>query len=271
MSGQSTISERHPPGPLPTRRVILLGASNVVRSLPTIVETIHQIWHEPVEIMAAMGHGRSYGHDSVLLGRKISGIFPCALWENLQKRPPLPTSALVTDIGNDLLYGVPVDRIVEWVTACLERLADVSERTVVTELPLDIVTNLSKVRYQLFRTLLFPRCQLSLGEIQTAAEVLNARLVELAHPPKISVIPASKSWYGFDPIHPKRHMQRRIWPALLAPWRDTNELSEAARSSLWRVGYLRCLAPSERSVLGWRQRCEQPCGRLNEGTTISLY
>ena len=99
----------------PTRRVILLGASNLTRSFPTVVATVRQTWPAPVEIMAAMGHGRSYGQDSSVLGKKISGIFPCALWQDLQNRPSLPTAALVTDIGNDMLYGVSPDQMLDWV------------------------------------------------------------------------------------------------------------------------------------------------------------
>src|ERR1043165_8514894 len=95
----------------PSRRVILLGASNLALSFPTVVATVRQTWSEAVEIMAAMGHGRSYGQDSSVLGRKIPGIFPCALWQDLQNRPPLPTSALLTDIGNDILYGISPDRL----------------------------------------------------------------------------------------------------------------------------------------------------------------
>ena len=82
-----------------------------------------------------MGHGRSYGQDSTVFGRKISGIFPCALWQDLQNRPTLPTAALVTDIGNDLLYGVPPDQLLEWVERCLDRLAEAGAATIVTQLP----------------------------------------------------------------------------------------------------------------------------------------
>src|SRR5262245_26664125 len=120
--------------PQPTRRVILLGASNLVRSISTVVETVRQIWREPVEIMAAIGHGRSYGQDSQLLGRKISGIFPCTLWEDLQARPPLPTFALITDVGNDLGYGVPVEELSKWVRGCVKRLESAGATTIVTEL-----------------------------------------------------------------------------------------------------------------------------------------
>src|SRR3990172_1633729 len=109
----------------PTRRVVLLGASNLVRSISTVVETARQIWREPVEIMAAIGHGRSYGQESRLLGRKISGIFPSALWKDLQSRPSLATTALLTDVGNDLGYGGPVATLVAWGERCVGQLARV--------------------------------------------------------------------------------------------------------------------------------------------------
>ena len=110
--------------PTPTRRVVLLGASNVTLSFATIVQTVRRTWDEPVEILAATGHGRSYGQDSWILGRKFSGIFSCALWQDLQERPVLPTTALVTDVGNDLMYGATPERLLEWVARCLDRLTD---------------------------------------------------------------------------------------------------------------------------------------------------
>jgi hypothetical protein len=133
-------------GGTPSRRVILLGASNLTRSFSMVVAAARHTWGEPVEIMAAMGHGRSYGQDSTVLGRKISGIFPCALWQDLQTRRSLPSAALVTDVGNDLLYGVPPRQIVKWVAACLDRLTDVGASTVVTQLPIASVERLTDAR-----------------------------------------------------------------------------------------------------------------------------
>ncbi|HEY3395822.1 MAG TPA: hypothetical protein VGK58_24180, partial [Lacipirellulaceae bacterium] len=145
----------------PSRRVIFLGASNLRLSFGTVVAAARRTWGEPLEIMAAIGHGRSYGQDSTVFGRKISGIFPCALWQDLQKRPALPTSALVTDIGNDLLYGVPPEQVLEWVGRCLDRLADVDATTLVTELPIASIERLSESRFQFFRRLFFPRSKLT--------------------------------------------------------------------------------------------------------------
>jgi hypothetical protein len=255
----------------PTRRVILLGASNLTRSFPTVVATVRRTWGEPVEIMAAMGHGRSYGQDSSVLGRKISGIFPCALWQDLQNRPPLPTTALVTDIGNDLLYGVPPDQLHEWVERCLDRLTERGATVVVTQMPIASVEGLSEARFRFFRRLFFPRSRLTLDDAKAMVRSFNDRVIELGERRKIPVIPVSGEWYGFDPIHLKRRVLRRAWPALLSTWREPGSPLDVARPSIWTSAYLASLAPWERSLLGIRRRAAQPSGRLRDGTTISLY
>ena len=156
-------------GETPTRRVILLGASNLTRSFATVVAAARRTWDEPVEIMAAMGHGRSYGQDSTVFGRKISGIFPCALWQDLQKRPPLPTAALVTDVGNDLLYGVPPDQNREMgrrmPRSTGRRRRDDGRHATCRSAS---VERLSEARFRFFRRLLFPRSTLTLSDCEGA-------------------------------------------------------------------------------------------------------
>jgi hypothetical protein len=249
----------------------LLGASNVTRSFATLVEAARQIWREPVEILAAMGHGRSYGQDSVVLGRNISGIFPCALWQDLQNRPALPTAALVTDVGNDLMYGLPVEQVLIWVEACLNRLSDVGATTIITQLPIGSLRRLGPARFRAFSKLLFPRSQLTLERAKALAGALNDGLVTLGESRKMPAIPVSEAWYGFDSIHLRRRQERAAWSTLLAPWCAPGEAHQCARPSAWMTAYLACLTPQERAFIGIQRRSKQPCGRLNDGTTISLY
>jgi hypothetical protein len=249
----------------------MLGASNLVLSFPTIVATARATWGEPVEFMAAMGHGRSYGKDTSVFGRKISGIFPCALWQDLQTRPPMPTAALVTDIGNDLLYGVAPDQLLEWVSQCLDRLIDANASVVVTQLPIGNLARLGEARFRFFRRILFPRNRFTLSEVKAMAHALNDRLIELGELRKIPVIPVSNAWYGFDPIHLTRRARRTAWPMLLSTWRAVEMPLDIVRPSIWSAAYMMSRAPWERSLMGIRSRAAQPSGRLADGSTISLY
>src|SRR5947207_14876376 len=86
-------------------RVVALGASNLTRGLRIVVSTARQTWGPDIEIFGALGHGRSYGADSRVFVRRLPGILQSGLWRDLAARPPVPTRALVTDVGNDILYG----------------------------------------------------------------------------------------------------------------------------------------------------------------------
>jgi hypothetical protein len=255
----------------PKRRVILLGASNLRRSLPMIVRVAQSIWREPLEIMAAIGHGRSFGQDSRVLGRKISGILSCRLWDDLKRRPTLPTSALVTDIGNDILYEVAPNRLIGWVAECLDRLVRIDAHTVVTELPVASVSQLGLGRFLLLRTLLYPRSRLTLAAARSTVAEVNAEVVKLAEERKQTVFPVQNRWYGLDPVHVLRRYRRQAWSEILLQWRPDQPLSELGRSSLTESLYLVTLPPRERSFLGFARQHVQPSGILSDGSTISLY
>jgi hypothetical protein len=255
----------------PSRRLILLGASNLTRSFATVVATARATWGEPVEIMAAMGHGRSYGQDSRVLGRKISGIFPCALWQDLQNRTPIPTAALLTDIGNDLMYGVPHDRLQNWIERCLDRLEEAGASVVITQLPVASVEALGELRFQFYRRLFIPGRRLTLEGAKAMVRSFNERLIRLGELRKTPVISVADAWYGLDPIHIRRRVFRAAWGSMMESWRAAREPLVITRPSVWTAAYLTSLAPWERTIFGIRRRAVQPSGRLSDGTTISLY
>ena len=91
-------------------RVVLLGASNLTRGISTAVETTRRAVGGPAEYFIAMGHGRSYGARSRVMGRGLPGITECGLWGALGDDHS-PTYALLTDVGNDVAYGASVDTI----------------------------------------------------------------------------------------------------------------------------------------------------------------
>src|SRR5690242_2621175 len=79
---------------LPARRVVLLGASNLTRAIATVLETALGVWGGPLDVLAALGNGRSYGLRKAWLWRELPGIAGCGLWDAWERRPPAPTAAL---------------------------------------------------------------------------------------------------------------------------------------------------------------------------------
>jgi hypothetical protein len=253
------------------RRVVLLGASNLTRGISTVVETAQGVWGSPLEVLAALGHGRSYGFRSRVLGRELPGITACGLWDDLAPRPPAETAALVTDIGNDLLYGASVPMILGWVADSLDRLTALGARTVMTLLPLASVEELPEWRFKIARSCAFPKSRAQLDEILAQARELNAGLAQLAVERRVRVVEQRGAWYGFDAIHIRLRHWRAAWSEILAPWSDAPTAAPGARGSLTRWLYLRSLPPLERKLFGRARRAAQPSGRLRDGTTIALY
>lgn len=261
----------HPSGETadPRARVVLLGASNLTRGVSIVVETARLALGSPLEIFVAMGHGRSYGKPSRILGRTLPGIVECDLWGALAERPPLPTFALVTDIGNDVAYGVDVDVIAGWVETCLGRLDDRGARTVVTALPLERLRRLSPLAFHVTRAIFFPSRSLTLAGSLAAADELDGLVRGLAATTGAGLAEQLLTWYGADPLHIRRRDIQPAWAQILANW-DGIEV-DRARGSLRRWATIRTGTPRQWRLWGVPLGRPQPCVRLSDGTAIWMF
>ena len=171
-------------------RVVALGASNLTRGFRAVVSAARATWGPEVEVLAALGHGRSYGARSRVGIRALPGILDSGVWRALGSLPALPTRAIVADVGNDIMYGVPAQRILAWVDETLGRLQRVTRDITLTELPLDGIRRLSAARFLVFRSIFFPYCRLSLVALLETAGRVNAGLSELAHCARRQPVPS---------------------------------------------------------------------------------
>lgn len=249
-------------------RVVLLGASNVARSISTLVETSLLSCGGPLELLAAFGHGRSYGVVAGVLGRALPGISQCGLWRVLEGQPPLSTVALVTDVGNDLAYGYGAVQVAEWVEACLARLAAIGAKTVVTRLPLAVLERVPSWQFEVLRRIWFPRRRIVRAEVLKEAERLDEALVRLAGMYGAQTVEPRSEWYGLDPIHLRRRAWSEAWGEVLGRVTGT---TVRARGSLRRWLYLRTRVAQEGAWFGWRWQRTQPCGELGDGTRLWFY
>jgi len=183
----------------------------------------------------------------------------------------MPTTAFVTDIGNDLAYGVSVETLVKWVSVSLDRLLAIDAQVVLSDLPLEPLRQLSAARYGYLRAFFFPQCRLDLREMLQRAEQLSERLRSLAKSREIPIFTASNDWYGFDPIHPRRRFLPETWAELLSAVTEVPGDLAQHRCPFLLAWYLRGLRPEARSCFSLSQRVSQPHGRLHDGTKIFLY
>ncbi len=269
MVSPATGSDRQEPVE-PARRVVILGASNVTLGLSTVVATARLAWGQPLDVMAAIGLGRSYGLATNVLGRGLPGIVQCGLWEALERRTPLPTAALVTDIGNDIIYGCSVGPITRWLEICLERLANQVECLIVTRLPIDVVSAVPEWKMRLLTSLLFPSSRISHDEALDNALELDLQLVKYANRFGAYIVQPESHWYTWDPIHVARHHRAAAWQKYMTCWAHGQPPKPAARS-LRRWLTLQRARPFSWKRFGFEHHCDQPTVQLADGTTVSLF
>ncbi len=253
--------------PAEIARVVALGASNLTRGLQAVVATSRAAWGPGVEVMAALGHGRSYGAPSRLLARRLPGILESGLWRQLESAPRIPTRALVTDVGNDILYGFSARQTLAWVDEAVARLLRFTDDVVLTNLPLGSIRGLSRARFLAFRSILVPSCRLSLEQVVERAEQVHAGLAEISAARGIELFPLKPSWYGLDPIHIRRAFWRQAWQEILG---RPSLVDGEARSRLEALR-LYLMRPEREWLFGIERRTQQSGAALESGARLRLY
>jgi hypothetical protein len=256
----------------PRARVVVLGASNVARGIGTIVDVAREQLGAPLEIMAAMGHGRSYGLTTSIPFRTLPGILDSGLWRALDKRPELPTWTLITDVGNDLIYGCRPEQVASWIAESVQRLRERSLRLLLTGLPLASVQRVGPMRFVTFRSALFPKSTLKLDDAQRYAIELNAAVEQLATQHGAEFFAPDSSWYGLDPIHIRVLIQRDAWRTIFFALTQKNFPLSQKLHSPWRE-WLRVMmvCPQQSRVFFRAREVAQPSVVLRDGTSISFF
>jgi len=253
---------------LTASRAILLGASNLRSYLPVVLAHLRRGKDGPVEVLAACGHGRSYGGWSrVVWGRALPGILGCGLWAELARRPPRPAVALVTDVGNDLAYGASAATVAGWVAECLARLGPLQATIVLALPPLRTLERLPAWQFRIARAVLFPGRAIERRALLAEAADLDRRLRGLAEESGAALVEPAPGWYGVDPIHIRRSAAPAAWETLLAGWGLAPRPDPAAPPP--RLP--RFLLAEEARLFGRPVVRPQPCWSAPDGTTLSLY
>lgn len=248
------------------QRVVALGASNLTRGFHSVVSIACAAWGPDVEIVAALGHGRSYGAHSRFIVRTLPGILSSGLWRDLEARARVPTRALVTDVGNDILYGFTADQTLGWVAESLERLRRFTGDIVLTDLPMVNIRRLSPAAFLVFRSMFVPSCRLSFDEVLDRAERVSAGLADLSVTHDARFFRLDRAWYRFDPIHIRPSVWRRAWQKILGD--PTCATPERSRLEAWRLYLMR---PELQWFAGVEQVTPQHGTRLRPGGQVWLY
>jgi len=257
---------------IPKNRLILLGASNLTLSLRLVIHLMQQRFGAPSEILAAVGHGRAYGIFSEAVWRGLPGVADCGLWRQLRETESRPAYALLTDIGNDILYGLLPEQVLHSVEACVEGLQQQSVQIVVTGLPMTSIECLSERRFLLFRNLFYPTCRLLRNETVSRVWAVHDGLAAMAARRKFILHEQKPEWFGLDGIHVNYWQREAYYREIIQQFPDSGE-KPGPQERQWEF------------FLTWQQRPEfafktlfgraiyrpQPSGLLADGSRVCKY
>lgn len=255
-----------------TNRFVLLGASNLTLSLRLTIHHLQQRLGGPSEVLAAVGHGRAYGLPSQALGRGLPSITDCDVWHQLVRLPARPTYALLTDIGNDILYGSTPQQVLQSVSWCVAQLQRHGAQVVVTNLPLAAIERLSVRRYLFYRKLFYPSSRLPRDGVLRCVRTIHLGLLELAQHQHFLLYEQYPQWFGGDGIHVRYWLRSRFYRDIVASFPLVGNSS--AQSDRYRGDvqpWQRRAQFAYKTVLGREVRCTQPSGRLADGSIVFKY
>lgn len=201
-------------------QVIVLGASNVTLSLPWLMQNLPRGFPGRLDLFVASGLGRSYGARSSVLIRELPGILQSTMWQAIADHDAAYQRryGLITDIGNDLLYGFTVDQIRAWLSDAIRRLKGLDAECIMTQLPLKSVLKMSSSRFYATRTLFFPGSMVTWPKMKQRARELDELVQDLGRQYGIAVIEPHDDWYGFDPIHVRWTKRCEAWRYIVSHW-----------------------------------------------------
>lgn len=261
------------PGSSSVQQILLFGASNLTLGWNAVVSELVHRWQTPLDINVCLGMGRSWIGPSRVFWRVLPGITECGLWHHLPE-PSSRVAVMMTDIGNDIVYGYPPGQILDSVRLCLDRILSWAPdcEIVMTRLPIPSIQTLTPMRFRIMRLILFPGSSRTLSSILSESEQVDRGVCDLSREYPLRLIESRAEWYGFDPIHVLKPKRTEVFRHYFSHW--TQELGHSPdRVIPDRLGNARLPAlpvTAERIVRGSQVLTPQPCFQ-SDLVTVSAW
>ena len=182
---------------------IFLGASNLARSFYGLKRCIGRcIFPRPASFVHAMGPGRGYVSRGGILNAIYSPILSCGILEAVRNKKIKDQSvvALITDIGNDIMYGVSSEKIINGLQYLLNALGEFKTNIFITSIPVDLENDISELHFHIIRQIYFPKSPVKYSQASNNIKAINKFILQSSNK-KITAIDDMKQFCGIDRIH----------------------------------------------------------------------
>jgi hypothetical protein len=192
---------------------ILFGASNLARSFYGLKLCIKRCIHPRQAIFIhAMGPGRGYLSRGGILNTTYSPIIDCGILESIKKikKPNQQIIALITDIGNDIMYGINPEKITKGLQKILNVLDEVTTNIFITPIPINSQNPIGEFYFHILRCIFFPKSSVKYSQALETIEIINQFILHSSNKSTI-VINGMEHFGGLDKIHYSFFKSHHAW------------------------------------------------------------
>ena len=184
---------------------LLMGASNLARGYSMLTHHLSEcLKKNKTEFLNALGPGRGFCARGGVFNITYSPIQDCQVIESAQKKSKeaLHTVVLITDIGNDLMYGVLVDTLIESLDGLIGRALQWDAEIFLTSIHVNLKKDVSPTMFFILKSFFYPGSSITYEEADLFIIKVNGYLQEKARQNKrVYLISGMTSFIGMDKIH----------------------------------------------------------------------
>lgn len=182
---------------------LLLGASNLARGYSLLNRHISKcLGDSNTEFLNALGPGRGFCARGGMFNFTYPPIQDCRILEAAEKKTNDARAVLITDIGNDLMYGISADTLIECLDSLIERMLLWNAEIFLASIHVNMKKDVSPATFFILRFIFYPGSKVTYEETDSFITKVNSYLEEKARKnEKVHLITGMESYAGLDKIH----------------------------------------------------------------------
>ena len=180
-----------------------MGASNLARGYSLLTRHISSCFGKnKTEFLNALGPGRGFCARGGMFNFTYPPIQDCRILEVAKKKSCDTRVVLITDIGNDLMYGVLADTLIESLDGLIGRALQWDAEIFLTSIHVNLKKDVSPTMFFILKSFFYPGSSITYEEADLFIIKVNGYLEEKARQnERVYLISGMTSFIGMDKIH----------------------------------------------------------------------
>ncbi len=180
-----------------------MGASNLARGYSMFTRHISNCFgNNNTEFLNALGPGRGFCARGGMFNFTYPPIQDCRILEAAKKKSCDNRAVLITDIGNDLMYGVSADTLIESLDSLINRALQWDAEIFLTSIHVNLKKDVSQTTFLILKSFFYPGSSITYEETDLFIIKVNGYLKKKAEQnERVHLISGMESFAGGDKIH----------------------------------------------------------------------